>query len=185
MKKIATISAALLSGASGCASITQGTTQILSFNIEPKTAKCLLTRAGDGELGSVGGRATTISVGKDKDDILVQCSAPGYAAKTTRVVSGATTAGVTGVLLDFGITDMITGAMYAYPTDITIVMEQEGVAAAPVAQNTAPVAAGATLAAAAQPTREERLKELKHLSDSGLISKEIYLERQKEILAAP
>ncbi len=184
MKKIAALSALVLAGTSGCASITQGTTQILSFKIEPKTAKCVLTRAGDGELGSVGGRATTVSVGKDKDDILVQCSAPGYAAKTTRIVSGATTAGVTGVLLDFGITDMITGAMYAYPTDISIVMEQEGGAVAPVAQNAAPVVADTALAAA-QPSREERLKELKHLNDSGLISKEIYLERQKEILAAP
>jgi hypothetical protein len=35
-------------------------------------------------------------------------------------VSGATGAGVTGVLLDFGITDMITGAMYRYPEDVTI-----------------------------------------------------------------
>lgn len=109
----------------GCASITQGTSQVLAFRIEPKEATCVLTRVDDGELGSVSGTSNTIQVGKDKDDIVVQCKAPGYEPKTTRLVSRATTAGVTGVLLDFGITDMITGAMYAYPADITIVMDRQ------------------------------------------------------------
>ena len=109
----------------GCASITQGTSQVLAFKIEPKEATCILTRVGDGELGSVSASSNTIQVGKDRDDIVIQCKAPGYQNKTTRLVSGATTAGVTGVLLDFGITDMITGAMYAYPTDVTIVMDKE------------------------------------------------------------
>src|SRR5712664_2898703 len=110
----------------GCASITQGTSQILSFKIEPKEAVCVLTRIDDGELGSVSATSNTIQVSKDKDDIVIQCRAPGYQPKTTRLVSKATTAGVTGVLLDFGITDMITGAMYAYPVDVSVVMEREG-----------------------------------------------------------
>jgi hypothetical protein len=111
---------------SHCASITQGTSQILSFKIEPKEAVCVLTRIDDGELGSVSATSNTIQVSKDKDDIVIQCRAPGYQPKTTRLVSKATTAGVTGVLLDFGITDMITGAMYAYPVDVSVVMEREG-----------------------------------------------------------
>jgi hypothetical protein len=109
----------------GCASITQGTSQILSFKIEPKEAVCVLTRVDDGELGSVSPSSNTIQVSKDKDDIVIQCRARGYSPKTSRLVSEATTAGVTGILLDFGITDMITGAMYAYPADISIVMERE------------------------------------------------------------
>lgn len=52
--------------------------------------------------------------------MIVVCNAPGYGQSTTKVVSGVTGAGVTGVLLDFGITDMITGAMYRYPEDVTI-----------------------------------------------------------------
>ena len=111
----------------GCASITQGTSQVLSFRIEPKEAVCVLTRVDDGELGSISAASNTIQVSKDKDDIIVQCKAPGYQHKTSRLVSKATTAGVTGVLLDFGITDMITGAMYSYPADVSIVMEREGV----------------------------------------------------------
>jgi hypothetical protein len=173
-----------VAGLSGCASISQGTSQILSFKIEPKEAKCVLTRAGDGELGSVSGRSNTISVGKDKDDIIVQCTAPGYEAKTTRVVSGATTAGVTGVLLDLGITDMITGAMYSYPNDITITMENDGPQPVQTARDISSGNTPAT-AAVAPKSKEERLKELKQLHESDLIGREIYLERQKEILAAP
>jgi len=158
-------------GLHGCASITQGTSQTLSFKLEPKETTCVLSRTGDGELGSVSSTSSTILVHKDKDDIMVQCSAPGYAQKTTRIVSGASTAGVTGVLLDFGITDMVTGAMYAYPVDVTVVMEKES--------RTTPSNQTATQ------TREEKLKELKMINDAGLISKEIYLERQNEILRNP
>lgn len=47
-----------------------------------------------------------------------------------------------------------------------------------------------TTPAATQPTavvktNEEKLKELKRLSDAGLISKEVYLEQQKAILSKP
>jgi hypothetical protein len=104
----------------GCATITQGTQQAITFKIEPKTTVCEVSRIGDGKIGRISSTSNTIHVGKDKDDIVVICTAPGYEQSTTRVVSGATGAGVTGVLLDFGITDMITGAMYRYPEDVTI-----------------------------------------------------------------
>jgi len=103
-----------------CATITQGTQQAISFKLEPKDTICEVSRVGDGKLGRISSTSSTLYVGKDKDDILVVCNAPGYEQSTTKVVSGATGAGVTGVLLDFGITDMITGAMYRYPEDVTI-----------------------------------------------------------------
>lgn len=108
----------------GCATITEGTSQVLTFKIEPREAVCVLTRVDDGELGSVTGRTNTVQVSKDKDDIVIRCRAPGYEEKTTRLASHATKAGVDGMLLDFGITDMITGAMYAYPGEVTITMER-------------------------------------------------------------
>ena len=157
-------------GLTGCASITQGTSQTLSFKLDPKEAKCVLSRTGEGELGSVGAASNTIQVQKDKDDILVQCTAPGYQQKTSRIVSAASTAGVTGVLLDFGITDMITGAMYAYPTDISIVMEKD-ILVAPTTTVTQ--------------TTEMKLKELKRLRNAGLISEEVYLAQQKAVLSNP
>lgn len=110
---------------SGCATVTQGTQQIVVFKLEPKDTKCDVTRVGDGKLGSISTTLNTIQVGKDKDDIVVVCTAPGYKQQVSKVVSGATGAGVTGVLLDFGITDMITGAMYRYPEEVSIVLEKE------------------------------------------------------------
>jgi hypothetical protein len=109
---------------SSCASITSGTSQTLIFNISPSETRCDLTRSGDGQLGTLTVRNNTIEVSKDKDDILVVCNAPGYKQGTQRIVSSPTTAGVTGVLLDFGITDMITGAMYKYPQPININLEK-------------------------------------------------------------
>jgi len=109
----------------GCATITQGTQQIIVFKLEPKDTKCDVNRVGDGKLGSISTSLNTIQVGKDKDDIVVTCSAPGYKQQVTKIVSGATGAGVTGVLIDFGITDMITGAMYRYPEEVSIVLEKE------------------------------------------------------------
>jgi hypothetical protein len=120
MKNFAIISFTSLSLLSGCATITQGTQQAISFKLEPKDTICEVSRVGDGKLGRISSTSSTLYVGKDKDDILVVCNAPGFEQSTTKVVSGATGAGVTGVLLDFGITDMITGAMYRYPEDVTI-----------------------------------------------------------------
>ncbi len=109
---------------SGCASITQGTSQTLIFSVEPTSARCTLTREGDGELGSISATRNTITVSKDKDDIVVACRAEGYEDKTMRIVSTAQAAGIVGgVFLDLGITDLITGAMWKYPGELTVVME--------------------------------------------------------------
>lgn len=115
----------ILVSVSGCATISQGTQQVITFKLEPKEAVCEVSRIGDGKLGRVSGKSNIIQVGKDKDDIIVVCNAEGYEQSTTKVVSGATGAGVTGVLLDLGITDMITGAMYRYPEEVTIVLDAE------------------------------------------------------------
>ena len=109
-----------------CASITKGTSQTIIFNIEPKGTTCNATRDGDGEIGSISTTNNTLKVSKDKDDIVVKCSAPGYKQKVTRLVSKTETAGVVGgAMLDLGITDMLTGAMWAYPNDVSIVLEKE------------------------------------------------------------
>jgi hypothetical protein len=112
-----------------CASITKGTSQTIIFNIEPKGTTCNATRDGDGEIGSISTTNNTLKVSKDKDDIVVKCSAPGYKQKVTRLVSKTETAGIVGgAFIDLGITDMMTGAMWAYPNDVSIVLEKETVA---------------------------------------------------------
>lgn len=125
MKKIILLLAAL--SVVGCASITKGTSQTIIFNIEPKGTTCVVTRDGDGEIGSISTSNNTLKVSKDKDDIVVKCSAPGYKQKVTRLTSKTETAGVVGgAFIDLGITDMMTGAMWAYPNDVSIVLEKEG-----------------------------------------------------------
>lgn len=164
--------------ATGCASITQGTSQTLTFKLDPKETKCVLTRVDDGELGSISSKSNTIQVHKDKDDIVVQCSASGFEQKTSRIVSKATTAGVTGVMLDFGITDMMTGAMYAYPTEISIVMGEESVASNDAQQ----VKSAISSTRMTVEEKEQKLGELKLLKEKGLISQEVYTAKQNEIL---
>ena len=123
MKKFTlTLVVALLSG---CASITTGTSQTLIFNLDPKDVVCDVTRDGDGLLGTVSQSHPSIHVSKDKDDIVISCKASGYKQKTVKIVSSVQTAGAVGVLLDFGITDMITGAMYKYPDSTNIALEKE------------------------------------------------------------
>ena len=84
-----------------------------------------MTRDGEGEIGVISGKNNTVTVGKDKDDIIAKCSTPGYAGKTLRIASSVEAAGVVGgVFLDLGITDMITGAMWAYPGATTVSLEK-------------------------------------------------------------
>lgn len=111
---------------SGCASITQGTSQTIIFNLEPKETTCVATRDGDGQIGSVTTSNNTLTVSKDKDDIIVTCKAPQHKPKTVRLVSSTQAAGVVGgIFLDLGITDMITGAMWKYPESTNIALEKE------------------------------------------------------------
>ena len=125
MKNIAFFTLIIL-GLGGCASITQGTSQTIIFNIEPKGTTCTASRDGDGEIGSLSTSNNTLKVSKDKDDIVVKCSAQGYKQKVIRLVSKTQTAGVLGgAVLDLGITDMVTGAMWAYPNDVSISLEKE------------------------------------------------------------
>ena len=110
----------------GCASITQGTTQTITFNLERKEVICQITRDGDGVLGNVTYNNPSITVGKDKDDIVVSCKAAGYKPKVIKMVSSVQTAGVAGGLfLDLGITDMITGAMYKYQDSVTVALDKD------------------------------------------------------------
>jgi hypothetical protein len=84
MKKVLIIAALML--LTSCASITKGTSQTIIFNIEPKGTTCVATRDGDGEIGSISTTNNTLKVSKDKDDIVVKCSAPGYKQMVTRLV---------------------------------------------------------------------------------------------------
>lgn len=110
---------------SGCASITQGTTQVISFSIEPSDAKCAIINKEGATLGTVSGKSNLLQVSKGAGDLVANCTAEGHENKTTRIVSSTQTAGVLGVAIDFGITDMLTGAMWKYPDHVSIVMDKK------------------------------------------------------------
>lgn len=124
MKKIGLIALAAVTFLSGCASITQGTTQVISFSIDPSEAKCSIVNKDNATLGTVSGKSNLLQVSKGAGDMIANCVADGYENKTTRIISSAQTAGVIGVAIDFGITDMLTGAMWKYPDHVSIVMDK-------------------------------------------------------------
>jgi hypothetical protein len=108
----------------GCASITQGTNQVISFSIDPIDAKCAVINKDNATLGTVSGKSNLLQVSKGAGDLIANCTADGYDNKTTRIVSSTQTAGVLGVAIDLGITDMLTGAMWKYPDHVSIVMDK-------------------------------------------------------------
>ena len=87
--------------ATGCASITQGTSQILSFSINPIETTCTVNNESGGQIGAVSGQINMLQVDKDNSDLLVNCRAKGYKQKVTRIKSTTQTAGVIGVTIDF------------------------------------------------------------------------------------
>jgi uncharacterized protein YceK len=126
MKKVLLTVPACLAVLSGCASITQGTSQTLMFNIEPKEARCVVTRVDDGQIGVVSYSQNTLVVSKDKDDIVVSCKADKHKPYTLKIASAASGAAVGGAfLLDLGITDLATGAFWKYPENHNISLEKE------------------------------------------------------------
>jgi hypothetical protein len=124
MKKIIIYANAILL-LSGCASITQGTTQVISFSIDPQEANCTVANSKNATLGTVSGKSNLLQVSKGAGDLVVNCVAVGYENNTTRIVSTTQTAGVIGVAIDWGITDMLTGAMWKYPDHVSIVMNKK------------------------------------------------------------
>jgi hypothetical protein len=108
----------------GCASITQGTNQVISFSIDPTEAKCSIVNKDGATLGTVTGRSNLLQVSKGASDLVVNCQADGFEQKTTRIVSSTQAAGVIGVVIDFGIVDMLTGAMWKYPDHVSISMDK-------------------------------------------------------------
>ena len=65
-----------------------------------------------------------MQVSKGAGDLVANCTADGYDLKTTRIVSTTQLAGVIGSVIDFGIVDMLTGAMWKYPDQISIAMDK-------------------------------------------------------------
>jgi hypothetical protein len=122
---------------SGCASIVEGTTQIIAVTSVPQDgAKCVLTSSEGTYYVTTPGNAT---VHKTKHNLDVVCKLDGFKDLHGVIEShfnGATAGNIiAGGIIGVGI-DAATGANYNYPTKFEVTMEPAD--AAPVAEGSAP-----------------------------------------------
>lgn len=122
----------LLAGATGCASITTGTSQSITIATLPEGASC--STYSNGKLvARVESTPGDVSVGKAATDLVVTCKNPGYRTNSGSVNSSyqAMTwgniifGGLIGVAIDAG-----TGSIYEYDPTITIRMIPDSFASA-------------------------------------------------------
>lgn len=191
---------------SGCASITGTTIQSISVSTRSQDLKevsgsaCELTNSkGRWFVTSPG----SVTVTRSNDDMQVLCNKQGLEPGRASVVSATKGAMFGNIIFGGGIGAIIdhnSGAAYEYPAFIQVMMGTFAKIEAlktPEEQpqnersNTQPAVAPENIAAPApaiapsvvdSATREEKLKELKRLNDAGLISQEVFLERQRKIL---
>ncbi len=114
----------------GCASMTEGSTQTLTFSTEPSGAVCELNRKGQ-TLGVVNPTPGQVMVGKSKDPIDVTCRKDGYENVTQAVGPDNSGMGTSGILwsllclicgpISVGV-DASSGAMYKYPESVIFLM---------------------------------------------------------------
>ena len=93
---------------SGCATITNGTRQDITFNPPPNQV-CAVSRL-DGVLGSVQASSPTLTVQRNKHPITLDCG-----DSVTVYTPEINAAGYTSIgLIDFGLVDFATGALWSY-----------------------------------------------------------------------
>lgn len=102
-------SALTLIAATGCASLTEGTTQTISVKTD---VPCTASR-GD-QTATITPEWSRLTVNKANEPIMLDCG-----GQVHTIESKATAAALTGaLLLDFGVVDMATGAFWSYPDEV-------------------------------------------------------------------
>ncbi len=113
-----------VSGLSGCATVTKGSSQTVTVNTDPAGAKCILQREGQ-TIGIVNPTPGSVLIDKDKDVVSVTCEKEGY-QETASVLASQFQAmtlgniligGIIGVAIDAG-----TGAMNEYPPMVSVAL---------------------------------------------------------------
>ena len=117
---------ALVTVLSGCASVIEGTSQIITVNTNPSGADCSLNRNPEGVIGRVTGTPSGVTIRKTKYDITIKCNKPGYQEATYLNHSGAAGATFGNIVLGGGIgwaVDSASGSdnKYDSPVNITLV----------------------------------------------------------------
>ncbi len=209
------IAATTISLLVGCASITGTTNQSVSVQTREQAGKevagvaCELSNSKGKWFITTPG---SVGITRSNDDMQVLCTKAGYEPGRAAVVSATKGQMFGNILFGGGIGAVIdhnTGAAYEYPSFFQVVMgmftkveppssTSEQAASSPAQVPASPTASppAESPRAAIQPVAsigksqetsslEEQLREIKRLSDAGLISQEIYLDRQRAILASP
>lgn len=107
----------------GCASVIDGTSQVITIKTDALAASCTGTRQGE-YLFRVSGDSDRAIVSKSRHAIDLACSAPGYDDAQQEIRSSISALGIASmVAFDFGLTDYATGALNKYPSAITITLK--------------------------------------------------------------
>lgn len=111
---------------SGCATIVEGTTQVVTVNTNPAGATCTLNRAPEGVIARVRSTPASVRIEKTKYDLTIKCYKAGYQEATFLDHSGAAIAtfgnAIIGGLGGWAI-DSATGSdnKYDNPVNVTLV----------------------------------------------------------------
>ncbi|WP_366554845.1 hypothetical protein [Aquibaculum sediminis] len=112
---------------SACSSIVEGTSQTVTINSDPSGATCSLERGGS-VVAVVNPTPGSVSLGKSKDHVSVNCEKEGYqkaAAPLDSSFQGMTFGNVLfGGLIGVAV-DASTGAMHKYPSSVMVLLPPE------------------------------------------------------------
>lgn len=108
----------------GCATMFDGKTQAIAVNTTPAKADCIIKRQGTA-LGEIEKTPGSLVIEKSRDDLLIDCTKPGYDEGTAidkSGVAGWTFAniifgGLIGLAIDFG-----TGSINKYDTPVSVTL---------------------------------------------------------------
>ena len=194
MKIHAIVLSSTMLALSACSSITGQTTQNISVQTrladgkELKEVQCdLINKRGTYFVTSPG----TIVISRSNDDLHVTCRKEGFENGKASVVSDTKGSMFGNIVFGGGIGAVIdhsNGSAYEYPSFLQVVMGSDlmvGSHKEPAVQNQNPMmgAQSASITkASANKTASARLQELKKLKDDGLITSEVYEQRQSLIL---
>jgi hypothetical protein len=182
---------------SGCASITGTTNQSVSVQTreqggqEVPGAACELTNNKGKWFVTTPG---SVTIRRSNDDMQVLCNKSGLEPGRAGVVSETKGSMFGNIIFGGGIgaiVDHNNGAAYEYPTFIQVLMGTFTKIEPPKPDSQGLQNSSATTQAPSAPppqlasnmlTLDEKLKELKRLRDTNLITEDIYLERQRKLL---
>ncbi len=201
MKRLMTCATVLVAAVvSGCASVTGSPNQSVSVQTrsqggqEVPGAACELSNDKGKWFVTTPG---SVTVHRSNEDMQVLCSKAGLEPGRAAVVSETKGAMFGNIILGGGIGAIIdhnSGAAYEYPGFLQIIMgalsriempkEGQDASQAPAPAQMAPAPAGTAPPATPAASVEDRLKELRRLRESGLITQDVYVEQQRRLLEA-